>query len=211
MIILVRKNVIFEYRARANRNSKFEGNNLICKNTKIYNSYIGRGSYIARDSIICNAKIGRFCSIAYNVRIVTGRHPLSPYVSTSPFFYSKQLKKIGLENIKRDNVEEFKYINKEKDIMVYIGNDVWIGSGVIILDGVRIGDGAVIGAGAVVVKNVLPYTIVGGVPAKKIKDRFTKEQKEFLLNFKWWNKDIKWLFENTENFSDIKKFMSKYM
>ncbi|MBI5204619.1 MAG: CatB-related O-acetyltransferase [Nitrospirae bacterium] len=70
---------------------------------------------------------------------------------------------------------------------VIIGNDVWIGDSVIILPGVQVGDGAIIGAGSVVTKNVPPYTIVGGVPAKKIRDRFSDKIKEQLLQIKWWD------------------------
>ena len=70
---------------------------------------------------------------------------------------------------------------------IVIGNDVWIGYEAVILAGVTIGDGAVIGARAVVTKDIPPYTIVGGVPAKPIRKRFTQETIDLLLNIKWWN------------------------
>lgn len=100
--------------------------------------------------------------------------------------------------------------NKWGGYSLIIGNDVWIGEGVRILSGIEIGDGAIIGTGALVTKNVEPYSIVGGVPAKEIKKRFSNEEIEFLKEFRWWNKDLKWLEENVELFSDIKKFMEKY-
>ena len=87
---------------------------------------------------------------------------------------------------------------------------MWIGSGAYIKSGVRIGDGAVIGAGAVVTKDVEPYAIVGGIPAKVIRYRFSREQIEALLNIKWWNKDDKWLEENGKFFVDIQQFINKF-
>lgn len=90
---------------------------------------------------------------------------------------------------------------------ILIGNDVWIGSNVSILGGIEIGNGAVIGAGAVVTKNVEPYSVVAGVPAKELRKRFTEKEILFLESFKWWNKDIKWLEENVVLFSDIKLFI----
>jgi len=79
-----------------------------------------------------------------------------------------------------------------------IGNDVWIGSGVIIMDGIRIGDGAIVASGAVVTKDVAPYTIIGGVPAKVIKSRFPPETVEALMRIKWWNWDEKVLCERAK-------------
>ncbi|MGL5051106.1 MAG: hypothetical protein ACRC6E_10845 [Fusobacteriaceae bacterium] len=76
----------------------------------------------------------------------------------------------------------------------------------IILGGIKIGNGAVIGAGALVTKDVIPYSIIGGVPAKIIKMRFSKKHINMLEEFKWWNKDKEWLLENIGNFSDILKF-----
>ena len=89
---------------------------------------------------------------------------------------------------------------------------MWIGNNAIIKYGIKIGDGAIIGSGAMVTKDVEPYSIVGGVPAKIIKYRFTQEQIEFLLNFKWWDKDLDWLKKNKhlfENFGEFEKEFAK--
>lgn len=135
-----------------------------------------------------NTQIGSFCSIASNVNIGLFEHPLN-YLSTSPFFYTESLGwKNGYQEIYTKPVK--------------IGNDVWIGINVCIKDGIEIGDGAIIAAGAVVTKNVPPYAIVAGVPAKVVKYRFSKEIIENLLKLEWWSLDdetIKTLpFKNPE-------------
>jgi tetrahydrodipicolinate N-succinyltransferase len=106
--------------------------------------------------------------------------------------------------------EEHLYLDAKKKYVVEIGNDVWIGNNVLIMDGVKIGDGAIIGAGAVVIKDVPPYAIVGGVPARLIRYRFNEEQRKFLLEFQWWAKDLQWIRENYIIFSSIEKFMEKF-
>jgi carbonic anhydrase/acetyltransferase-like protein (isoleucine patch superfamily) len=115
-------------------------------------------------------------------------------VSSSPFFYKN-------EKLSKDRTyfEEYR--------QTIIGNDVWIGARAILIDGITVGDGAVIGAGAVVTKDVPPYAIVGGVPAKIIKYRFEPEVIEFLLASQWWNKDRSWIEENISLFSDVKRYM----
>ena len=88
---------------------------------------------------------------------------------------------------------------------------MWIGANVTILDGITIGDGAISGAGSVVTRDVPPYAIVGGTPARIIRFRFTDEEIRFLLKFRWWDKDQTWIRENGELFEDIKLFMKHVM
>jgi chloramphenicol O-acetyltransferase type B len=121
--------------------------------------------------------IGSFCSIATNVKIYLGNgvgHD-STYVSTYPFGYIHTSVFPGVKNHCRNS-----------NGSVVIGNDVWIGSNVTIMSGVKIGDGAVVANNSHVVKNVEPYSLVGGNPAKHIRSRFKKPQIEELLKIKWW-------------------------
>ena len=99
---------------------------------------------------------------------------------------------------------------EEEEKTVHIGNDVWIGSNVIVVDGVTIGDGAIIAAGAVVTKDVPPYAIFGGIPAKLIRYRFDEQKIDFMLKFKWWDKEEKWLRKNVKDFHNIDKFIHIY-
>jgi acetyltransferase-like isoleucine patch superfamily enzyme len=101
-------------------------------------------------------------------------------------------------------------INKfeEKSEEVHIGNDVWIGEGVTIPGGVIIGDGSVIAAGAVVVKNVEAYTIVGGIPARRIKYRYNEETRLALIQMAWWDQSQNWLKQHSDYFEDVEKLIS---
>lgn len=155
-----------------------------------YNSHIASYTYFAGFNSVMNAEVGKFCSIGANVCIGPGRHPLD-FVSTSPVFYSIH-KQCGI------TFADKSYYNEMGKVK--IGNDVWIGTNAVILDDITIGDGAVIAAGAIVTKDVAAYTIVGGIPAKPIKKRFSEETIEKLLLFQWWNKDSDWLKENYKLF-----------
>lgn len=192
--------------------STFEGYNTIFKNSSVYKSYIGMGTYVGDCSHIVSTKIGRFCSIAENVRVLIGNHPTSVFVTTYPSFYYNTDSQIGFTFHKGEPI--FKGLNKyppgESDYHVVIGNDVWIGCNCLIIEGVKIGDGAVIGAGAVVTKDVAPYSVVAGVPAKVIKYRFMEEQISFLLKIEWWNWPVNKIEDNYMSFSNINDFINKY-
>ncbi len=125
-----------------------------------------------------NAKliVGNFCSIAQNVNIYLGGNHNTQWVTTYPFGH---IHKNIFNNFNGDGCPSTK-----GDVI--IGNDVWIGANVTIMSGIKIGDGAVIANNSHVVKDIEPYSLVGGNPAKLIKYRFTQEQIEKLLEIKWW-------------------------
>ena len=143
---------------------------------------IGAYSYCNRGTTIFKGcKIGNYCSIGYNVHIGPPEHPLNFY-STSPNIY------------RFNNIKDLCSWPMD-DILnpVIIGNDVWIGSNAVVLQGCMVGDGAVIAAGSIVTHDVAPYTVVGGVPAKVIKERFSPQIKQLLLESHWWDHEKEWI------------------
>lgn len=159
-------------------NVQYEASTSIRPLAKLQDSTIGKCSSIGSMSAVYDSTIGNFCSIARECYIGGARHPLD-WVSTSGCFYLKS------------NFTGVCY--HESDFnwhsSVRIGNDVWLGVRVIVLGGVTIGDGAVIGAGSVVTKNVGPYEIWAGNPARLIRKRFDEATIEMLLKTKWWDWD----------------------
>jgi acetyltransferase-like isoleucine patch superfamily enzyme len=158
-------------------------------------------SYISNGSTLSNVEIGKFCSIGPNIQIGLGPHPSRIFVSTYPAFYSANNEGCRLKF--RNNKIFDDLIPK-----TCIGNDVWIGANAIIPGGIQIGTGAIVAAGAVVVKDVPPYAIVGGSPAKIIRYRFTEEQIKSLLESAWWDWPVEKIRQRVDDFSDIEKFQA---
>lgn len=156
-------------------------------------------------------EIGSFTSINNSVLIGEVNHPLN-FISTHPFLYTPKDEILGYEGVPgilpENEVIDVFDISSNGNIV--IGNDVWIGANAVILPGVTVSNGAVIGAGAVVTKDVPPYAIVGGVPARIIRYRFSKEEIEILLSAKWWDWDIEKIKKNVNLLKKPSQFFAKY-
>ncbi len=157
---------------------------------QIYCARIGRHSYTGAYTVIMHAEVGNFCSISWGVTIGGANHDYTK-LSTHAFLYN-DYDKLRPENepVPYDRFAE----------ACVIGNDVWIAANACICRGVKVGDGAVIGTGAVVTKDVPPYAIVVGNPARVLKYRFTEEKIEELLKLQWWNWSDEKIKENYELF-----------
>jgi acetyltransferase-like isoleucine patch superfamily enzyme len=201
-----KKKVFLTQGVIVNRLTKFEGANHIKKYTNIKNATIGFGTYIGERCNLHGAKIGRYCSIANDVSIVISDHPIH-IVSTHPCFHRGShpiMKKIGLSMNEGNPI----FIEDDSDgDTVKIGSDVWIGESVKIFKKIKIGDGAIIGAGAIVTKDIPPYSVCVGVPAKVIKYRFDREVIDFFLVNKWWDKPLTELYDLQGLFLDVSKYI----
>ncbi|THB76905.1 MAG: chloramphenicol acetyltransferase [Desulfobulbaceae bacterium] len=171
--------------------------------TKISETTLGDYSYVVNDCHIIYTTMGKFCSVAAQVRINPGNHPLERAALHHFTYRSAQF------NLGEDDDSFFDW---RRSTPVTIGNDVWIGHGATILPGVVIGDGAVVGAGAVVSKDVPPFTIVAGVAATIIRPRFPKKVQKGLLRIRWWDWQHELLQERLEDFRtlDAAAFIAKY-
>lgn len=198
MFVYILSKILKKARLSSIKNSKISPLAVIHSGSSVVNSCFGRYTYCGYDCNIFNAIIGSFCSIAGNVTIGGAVHPMH-FVSTSPVFLSH-----------RDSVKKkFSSFNFLPQHITHIGNDVWIGEGAFIKAGVKIGDGSVIGMGAVVTKNVEPYTVVAGNPARVIRQRFDSDVVDGLLKLQWWNmldEDLQECAEYFDNPIDLLKF-----
>jgi acetyltransferase-like isoleucine patch superfamily enzyme len=170
-----------------------EISNFISINRRNYilRSRIGSFTYTGIGTSIRSAQVGKFCSLAWDISIGGGNHDFDK-VTTSPLWRFHKLSG-ELGKVKGE-------LEKRYDIFgeTTIGNDVWIASNVIVLRHVHIGDGAIIGAGAIVTKDVPPYTVVAGVPAKQMKKRFPDHIIEAMLEIKWWDWPVDVIKANIE-------------
>lgn len=173
-----------------------DGFNVLFQDVVLVNSTLGDHTYVQKGSTICNAKIGKFCSIAANVTIGPGIHKIDA-VSTHPAFYLKDTPLLKVF-VKDDLFIPFK--------LTTVGHDVWIGVNAVLIDGVTIGTGAIIASGAVVTKDVPPYAIFGGIPAKLIRYRFSEQIRSKLLESEWWDWPDSVLEKEFSSFVDVKEF-----
>lgn len=188
--------------------AQFEGMNKIYSHSS-FGGILGYGSYIGHHSSL-TAKIGRFCSISNHVICNAGIHPFqAPFATTSPCFFSLR-KQNGATFATQQMLNEIKTTDNEGAFDCEIGNDVWICEGVFINGGIHIADGAVVLAHAVVTKDVPPYAIVGGVPAKIIGYRYDQATIKWLLKVQWWNNPIAWFRAHWSLLCDIDKLKAYY-
>jgi phosphonate metabolism protein (transferase hexapeptide repeat family) len=176
----------------------------VLQNTRIEYASLGDYSYLGENCDVADAEIGKFTAIANSVRIGAPNHPMGR-ASQHRFTYVPEY---YAPTASRDR----DFFADRRGDRVIVGNDVWIGHAAILLPGVTVGDGAVIAAGAVVSRDVAPYTVVGGVPARPIRQRFSAAIAERLSRIAWWDWPDEVIFERLADFRSeaIEQFCDRY-
>lgn len=169
---------------------------------KLHDVHLDDYSYVTEGCSLAHCRIGKFSNIASRARINPGNHPMD-WVSQHHFQYRKKMYGFA-EN---DDASFFSWRASQQ---VHIGHDVWLGHHVTVLAGVSVGNGAVIGAGAVVSKDIAPYAIAVGVPARVIRYRFEPAIIDKLQAIAWWNWDHETLKQRLVEFRDIRNFLDRY-
>jgi acetyltransferase-like isoleucine patch superfamily enzyme len=177
-IIFRLTNLKFSFFSIFDKLSKISKTSKINRFSVLRNSVVGDFSFIGPSCTLLNTTIGKFCGISKGVNLGAPIHP-TQFISTSPIFY-REVNGTGTRWVLGKKFDD-------KSGSIFVGNDVWIGFGASIMGGVTIGDGAIIGAHALVTKDVPPYAIVGGVPARVIRYRFSEEVIKLLLELRWWD------------------------
>jgi acetyltransferase-like isoleucine patch superfamily enzyme len=183
--------------ARVDRGSRFCGKNVLFENVRVVDSCMGRHSYLQEGSLLFKTDVGNFCSLGMRAAIGLPGHALE-YVSSHPAFFPEAT----------PLVETFvAAVETACTHRTNVDHDVWIGHGAVVMQGVSLGTGCVIGAGAVVTKDVEPYMIVGGVPARSIRKRFPEDVCQGLLETRWWDLSDTQLRRCASSFQSADEFM----
>jgi acetyltransferase-like isoleucine patch superfamily enzyme len=162
--------------SHATPDCRFEGHNRLTGSAVLQATDLGRGSYV-NAARLNNVRVGRFCSIGFEALVGLGEHPVDRF-ATHPAFYSPS-NPAGLKWAPKPLFQETGAVS--------LGSDVWIGARAMVLSGVSVGHGAIVAAGAVVTKDVPPFSIVVGAPARVLRQRFAPDLCEALLALKWWD------------------------
>ncbi len=211
IVLELKTHSIMEQGSYLNKGTILEGRNYIGKKTCLSNVSVGYGTVVNRECDLSNTVIGKYTSLGSRITTELGSHPLDgKHAALHTAFYSTA-RIHGYTYTTKNTYKDEKRIGESNSIQAVIGNDVWIGNNVSIVEGVTIGDGAAVASGAVVTKDIEPYAIYAGVPARKMRDRFDRDRIDALLDIRWWEMDEKKIIKLVRDgaFDDVDKLIEK--